>query len=124
LGTDPYMLRAMSRLSVSSLILLLLLPAVAFAAPAPKQRHPGHVKRWNYGFLPGYHQPPSNTIPILGPVGSVRRNSPDYVPSYYGYDGNRYYFGEPGFWRGRYNGGSYGPCWTITPIGRVWNCGQ
>jgi hypothetical protein len=118
------MLPAMSRLSVSSLILLLLLPAVAFAAPAAhKQRRAAHIKRWNYGFLPGYHQPPSNTIPIQGPVGTVRRNSPAYVPSYYGYDGNRYYFGEPGFSRGRYNGGSYGPCWTITPIGRVWNCG-
>jgi hypothetical protein len=109
----------MSRMSLSSLILLLLLPAVVFAAPAHK-RH--HVRRWNYGFLPGYHQPPSNTIPIQGPVGSVRRNGPAYVPSYW-YNGDRYYFGEPGFFRGRYNGGSFGPCYTYTPIGFVWNCG-
>ncbi|HUO00041.1 MAG TPA: hypothetical protein VMU69_27865 [Bradyrhizobium sp.] len=109
----------MSRISVSSLILLLLLPAIAFAAPAHK-RH--HIPRWNYGFLPGYHQPPSNTIPILGPVGTVRRNGPSYVPSYW-YNGDRYYFGEPGFFRGRYNGGSFGPCYTYTPIGFVWNCG-
>jgi hypothetical protein len=113
----------MTRISLSSLILLLLLPAVAVGAPAHKRPHPGHVKRWNYGFLPGYHQPPSNTIPILGPVGSVRRNGPAYVPSYF-YNGDRYYFGQPGFDRGgRFNGGSYGPCWTITPAGRVWNCG-
>jgi hypothetical protein len=110
----------MSRISVSSLILLLLLPAVAFAASAHK-RPP--VKRWNYGFLPGYHQPLSNTIPIIGPRGASNGNGPAYVPHYY-YYGDKYYFGRPGFdGGGRYNGGSYGPCWTITPIGRVWNCG-
>jgi hypothetical protein len=108
----------MSRISVSSLILLLLLPAIAFAAPAHKQ----HIRRWNYGFLPGYHQPLSNTIPIYGPKGESHGNGPAYVPSYW-YNGERYYFGDPGFSRGRYNGGSYGPCWTYTPAGRVWNCG-
>jgi hypothetical protein len=113
----------MSRISLSSLILLLLLPAVALAAPAHKRHPTGHTPHWNYGFLPGYHQPPSNTIPIVGPVGSVRPNGPAYVPHYW-YNGDRYYFGQPGFsGGGRYNGGSYGPCWTITPIGRVWNCG-
>jgi hypothetical protein len=34
-----------------------------------------------------------------------------------------YYFGQPGFYGGRYNGGSFGPCYTRTPIGPVWNCG-
>jgi hypothetical protein len=34
-----------------------------------------------------------------------------------------HYFGRPGFYGGRYNGGSFGPCWTQTPIGPVWNCG-
>ena len=29
----------------------------------------------------------------------------------------------PGFYRGRYNGGSFGPCWSWTPIGPAWNCG-
>lgn len=110
----------MSRISVSSLFLLLLLPAAAFAAPAHKGHH---ITRWNYGFLPGYHQPLSNTIPILGRRGTSTGNGPAYVPSYYWWNGDRYYFGQPGFFHGRYNGGSYGPCWTITPIGRVWNCG-
>jgi hypothetical protein len=46
----------------------------------------------------------------------------EYAPSYW-HDGGRYYFGRPGFSHGRWNGGSYGPCWTYTPIGRMWNCG-
>ena len=33
------------------------------------------------------------------------------------------YFGRPGFYRGRYDGGSFGPCWTRTPIGPIWTCG-
>jgi hypothetical protein len=49
-------------------------------------------------------------------------HTPDFAPSYW-YGGGRYYFGEPGFAHGRWNGGSYGPCWTYTPIGRMWNCG-
>jgi hypothetical protein len=105
----------MSRiLSVSSLILLSLLPAMAFAAPA----HLRHTTHWRYGFLPGYHQPPSNATPVYG----VNRSAPAYTPGYW-YDGTHYYFGRPGFYRGQYNGGSFGPCWTVTPIGRVWNCG-
>ena len=36
----------------------------------------------------------------------------------------RYGYGGPGFYRGRWNGGTIGPCWTWTPIGRVWNCGM
>jgi hypothetical protein len=39
------------------------------------------------------------------------------------FDGDWHYFGRPGFYGGRYNGGSFGPCWTQTPIGPVWNCG-
>lgn len=109
----------MSRiLSASSVILLALLPAIAFAAPAHKR----HLHRWHgYGFLPGYQQPPDNNIPVYGSRGAIR-DTPGYTPSYW-YNGARYYFGEPGFFHGRYNGGSFGPCWTITPIGRVWNCG-
>jgi hypothetical protein len=104
--------------SVSSAILLSLLPAIAFAAPAHKR----HIYHWHgYGFLPGYHQPPNMSVPVYGSKGSIR-GTPDYAPSYW-YNGGRYYFGEPGFFHGRYNGGSLGPCWTWTPIGPMWNCG-
>jgi hypothetical protein len=36
-------------------------------------------------------------------------------------DGDWYYFGRLGFYGDR--GGSFGPCWTRTPIGPIWNCG-
>ena len=109
-------------------IVLSLLPVVASAAPAHKRPAP----RWHgYGFLPGYHQPPSNSQPLYaqkdGYARAARRNKrPWYIdptPQYFGYDGDWHYFGWPGFYRGQYNGGSFGPCWTRTPIGPVWNCG-
>jgi hypothetical protein len=118
----------MSRIfSISSLILLSLLPAMAFAVPA----HPRHATHWRYGFLPGYHQPPSNSQPLSTQKDALRRIARherrpwyiDPVPSYYGYDGDWHYFGWPGFYGGRYNGGTFGPCWTRTPIGPIWNCG-
>jgi hypothetical protein len=109
----------MSRiLSVSIAIFLSAQPAVTSGAPAQKR----HVSHWHgYDFLPGYHQPPNNSVPVFGAKGAIR-GTPDYTPSYW-YNGERYYYGQPGFYRGRYNGGSFGPCWTWTPIGPAWNCG-
>ncbi len=105
----------MSRISFFLMaVLLALLPALASAAPVNKRP----AQRWHgYGFLPGYRQPPNNTVPIYG-----ARHSRDHTPRYW-YNGTPYYFGEPGFYHGRYNGGSFGPCWTSTPIGLIWNCG-
>jgi len=105
-------------LSFSIVLLLLLQPDLTSAAPAKKRQ----AARWHgYGFLPGYRQPPNNTVPVFGAKGAAR-GLPDYSPRYWR-GGNEYYFGRPGFYRGRYNGGSFGPCWTWTPIGPAWNCG-
>jgi hypothetical protein len=108
---------------------LSLLSVVAMAAPIQKRPAP----RWHgYGFLPGYQQPLSNSLPLFAQKNANRRleaareRAPTYnypVPRYLGWDGEWRYFGHPGFYGGHYNGGSFGPCWTQTPIGPVWNCG-
>jgi hypothetical protein len=95
----------MSRLVFLSIaVVLSLLPVVAPAAPVHKRPAP----RWHgYGFLPGYQQPPNNSLPAYAQKGSAwrmaRRNQRpwyiDPVPSYYGYDGDWHYFGRPGFLR-------------------------
>lgn len=108
-------------------IVLLLVPVAAPAAPAQRP-----AQRWQgYGFLPGYQQPPNNSLPAYKQKAAVLRQAQrnrrpwyiDPVPAYYRYNGEWRYFGRPGFYGGRYNGGSFGPCWTRTPIGPVWNCG-
>jgi hypothetical protein len=120
----------MSRLVCLSIAVVLSLMSVA-APAAPVHKRP--TPSWHgYGFLPGYHQPLSNSLPLFDQEAAVLRTARrerrhwyiDPTPHYYGYDGERYYFGRPGFnGGGRYNGGSFGPCWTQTPIGPVWNCG-
>ena len=119
----------MSRLMFLSIdVVISLLPVVAPAAPAQKRPAP----RWHcYGILPGYQQPANNSLPAYkqraGVLRTARNNRRpwyiDPVPQYFGYDGDWHYFGRPGFVRGRYNGGSFGPCWTWTPIGPAWQCG-
>ena len=113
---------------LSVAVVLSLLSVAAQAAPIHKRPAP----RWHgYGFLPGYHQPPSNSQPLSAQKDALRRMARrerrpwyiDPVPSYYGYDDEWHYLGWPGFYRGRYNGGTFGPCWTWTPIGPIWNCG-
>jgi hypothetical protein len=106
-------------------VFLSLLSATATPA-APIHKRPA---RWHgYGFLPGYHQPPSNSLPLFAQKATMRHDRRpwyiDPVPQYYGYDGDWHYFGRPGFdGGGHYNGGSFGPCYTRTPIGPIWNCG-
>jgi hypothetical protein len=74
-----------------------------------------------YGFLPGYRPSlaESQGVPVFGP----RR--PRREVRYIDYYGNvRYGWGPPRYYRGRWNAGSFGPCWTSTPIGLMWTCGQ
>jgi hypothetical protein len=70
-NSRPFYGMRMSRLVFLSIaIVLSLLPVVAPAAPAHKRPAP----RWHgYGFLPGYHQPPNNSLPAYSQKASVWR---------------------------------------------------
>ena len=80
--------------------------AFLLAATAPSFAAPVQGKAHGYGFLPGYRTPER----IEWEEARNRRRV--------------YWYGGPGFYRGRWNGGGFGPCWTQTPIGNVWNCGR
>ena len=89
---------------------LLFAATATFAAPVHAKRYV--AQRWHgYGFLPGYRTPER----IEWEQARARNRDPVY---------GRYWYGGPGFYRGRWNGGGFGPCWTQTPIGNVWNCGR
>jgi len=84
----------------------------------PKYTGPAKRRQRGYGFLPGYRPPPDLTD-------WRTPRTPDQPEIRYWYDGQiRYGWGRPGFYHGRWNAGSFGPCWTYTPIGMMWNCGQ
>jgi hypothetical protein len=86
-------------------IAALVLPqAPALAGSADGKRPPDGRGR-GPGFLPGY-EPPE--------VVQWRRHF-EHRPAYW--------YGGPRYYRGRWNGGGFGPCWTPTPIGPHWNCG-
>jgi len=83
----------------------LALPSASLAATPAKR-----VRAWHgYGFLPGYRPP--ERIELDDYLARARR-------------GPQYWYGYPRFYRGRWNGGGFGPCWTQTPIGPIWNCGR
>lgn len=102
------------------LALMFFLPVTAHDAFADSKTQRAKVtvrkQAWKgYGFLPGY--PPTERERQRERALADRR--------YIGWGGRAYYgFGRPGFYGGRYNGGSFGPCWTSTPIGMIWNCGR
>ena len=125
-------MQILKQVAVTVVAALLLLPVTAVAKP-PSGKHvprvvvyptyPPQPRNGPYGFLPGYRAPL--------PLGEWR----DRAPRYGGGDFSRnrrfwsggewrYGWGGPGFYRGRWNGGSFGPCWTQTPIGPMWNCGM
>jgi hypothetical protein len=87
-------------------------PAMASAESTHGKRPPlyphapeGQRGSHGYGFLPGYEPPEVVEWRRAG----ARRPT--------------FWYGGPGFYRGRWNGGGFGPCWTPTPIGPHWNCG-
>jgi hypothetical protein len=108
----------------------LLWPAVALAKSGDGKQlrivvHPKQSKArtGRYGFLPGYRQPPY--------IAEWRDRSPRHGggdfsrdPRYWSGGTFRYGWGYPRYYRSRWNGGSFGPCWTQTPIGPIWNCGM
>jgi hypothetical protein len=113
---------------LAALALSLLLAAPAFAATADRpaahkpaahkhvvHRHVTHKRRvsrhWHdYGFLPGY----------VPPEVAEREREWRYWQS------GPHFYGPawPRFYRGRWNGGGFGPCYVSTPIGYMWTCGR
>jgi hypothetical protein len=99
------------------------LAATSAQAATPAKKKPAikikrHVKRWTVP--PGYRTP-----------AQIERQDHDRIQrdrrAYYRAGGQRiYYWSDPNprFYRGQWNGGSFGPCYTWTPIGAVWNCGK
>jgi hypothetical protein len=112
----------------AALAAALLMPATAKPANGKRDlkivvRPKAPPKGGRYGFLPGYRQPP--------PLAEWRDRSPRHgggdfqvEPRFWSGGEWRYGWGGPGFYRGRWNGGGFGPCWTHTPIGPMWNCGR
>src|SRR3954447_17769030 len=104
----------LKELLVSAIAASLLLPATAVAKPADGKRHVKivvHAKyspkqRWHgYGFLPGYRQPPDLAD---WRDRSARYGGPyqRFEPRYWSGGEWRYGWGGPGFYRGRWNGGT------------------
>ena len=111
----------MKRIAMTVVAALLLAPPSAMAASkpgaaTPARKHVVHKKRrvvrhWHgYGFLPGYRPP---EVIERERERRARENGPLwYGPAW------------PGFYRGRWNGGGFGPCYVSTPIGYMWICGN
>jgi hypothetical protein len=103
----------MLRLTSIALAALLGLSLTALAAPAAK--HP-HKRYSNNGSVPGYG--------FLPGVRTPRQIERDRAQRYYASGPHWYGPAVPGFYRGRWNGGGFGPCYTLTPIGYQWTCGR
>ncbi|MBN8919356.1 MAG: hypothetical protein J0H62_01310 [Rhizobiales bacterium] len=78
------------------------------ARPARRAHKRRASRNGPYGFLPGY-RPPA----VVEFEDEMRaRQRPIYSLPY------------ARFYRGQWNGGGFGPCYTYTPIGPMWNCGR
>jgi hypothetical protein len=94
----------------------LVVATSAVAAPVKKRKAPNH---WHagFGYLPGFSKKERRERAI--DQWRAENRGPYYI---YGGPGYWSSFSQPGFYRGRWNGGGFGPCWTRTPIGMIWNC--
>ena len=110
----------MSRLAILALAAALAVPPAAIAAVSKHdvtaRKHAAHKKhraarhRHGYGFLPGYRPP---EVIEREREERARETGPHwYGPAW------------PRFYRGRWNGGGFGPCYQSTPIGYMWTCGR
>ena len=115
-------------IALAALLGFSLMSSLAFAAPgdpdAPVKKKPAthrvarHVP--HYTNPPGYRSPEQIERDRRAEINRSRR-------AYYRAGGQQIYYWkdpDPRFFRGRWNGGGFGPCWTSTPIGYVWNCGK
>ena len=122
------------RLKVIVIAAAALLTAVSFAPPnalaaqdRSVQTSTKPVKKFvkkrvprGVGFLPGYRTPAQIERDRHKETQRERR-------AYYRAGGPRiayWRYAQPQFYRGRWNGGDFGACWTMTPIGYQWNCGK
>jgi len=93
--------------------LALATSSVHAATTVDQRRKPprtgNHHRRqiWHgYGFLPGYRTPERIDLD------NARARGPQI------------WYGGPRWYHGQWNHGGFGPCWTETPIGEIWNCGK
>ena len=127
MGIEGSMMPTGKGLLIAIVATSLLLPAAAFAetsaGTSARTKIKVHPKRlWHgYGFLPGY-RPWVNNLDRSGRSVRTVRAEPRYLNWRTGQI--QYGWGGAGFYRGRWNGGSFGPCWAYTPIGMMPTCGQ
>jgi len=112
---------ACKKLLIAAIAALLMAPSASLAKRTKLRITP----RWHgYGFLPGYHPQPA--LSDWRARSTERRpNEWRYRRVGWGWYGPlQYGYGRPGFYRGQWNGGSFGPCWAQTPLGPLRNCGK
>ena len=117
------------RLAFAALAAVLLVAPASHASPdaapqasvkKPAKKHVVKRVPKGVGFLPGYRTPEQIERDRQKEIQRERR-------AYYRAGGARiayWRYPQPQFYRGRWNGGDFGPCWTHTPIGYQWNCGK
>lgn len=109
--------------ALAALLLAAALPvphAAAQTSAKPVKKHVAKRVPKGTGFLPGYRTPEQIERDRHNEIQRERR-------AYYRAGGPRiayWRYAQPQFYRGRWNGGDFGPCWTHTPIGYQWNCGK